>query len=394
MTQHSIVVAGAGYAGMMAAVSLSRRTRRQNTDITLVNPSARFVERLRLHQIAAGQRLPDHQIPDLLKGTGIRFVQAAVTAIDTGRREVAVGPDDAWLPYDTLVYAVGSLTSTSVVPGVSQHAHTLNGLAAAEAFAALLPEARSVTVCGGGLTGVEAATEIAESHPGCRVSLVSASAPGSMMGLRALRHLHRGFERLGVEVVAARVVAVHEDRVELADGGPIASDLTLWTSGVEVPSLAGAAGIKVDEHGRVLTDAGLRSVSHPEVYAVGDAAAVSQGWGVVHGTCQSGIPTGAFVAEEIARRLRGRSSKRFRFGYIHQPVSIGRRDAVIQFTHADDTPRRGYLAGRAAVLYKQMVSSSPIHTYRLARRLKVPARALSSSGGRVTRRGAVGNTRM
>lgn len=377
MTGHRIVVAGAGYAGMMAAVGLSRRTRRFATDITLVNPTPRFVERLRLHQIAAGQELTVHRIPDLVAGTGITFVEASVTAVDPARHTVETD-DGGRLDYDTLVYAVGSATATAATPGVAQHAYTLNGVDAAGALAARLPGARTVVVCGGGLTGVEAATEIAESHPHLKVALVSSTPPGSMMGPRARRRLYRGFERLGVTVTAgATVTKVRPDGVDLADGSSIGSDLVLWTSGVRVPPLAGAAGIDVDEQGRVITDAALRSVSHPDVFAAGDAAAVRQAWGTVHGTCQSGIPSGEFVAEEIARQLAGHAPKAFRFGYIHQPVSIGRRDAVIQFTHADDTPRRMYLAGRPAIAYKQFVSSSPVQTYALARRLGVPYRTLA-----------------
>jgi NADH dehydrogenase FAD-containing subunit len=278
---------------------------------------------------------------------------------------------------------VGSATTTTVVPGVAQHAGTLNGLDAAQAFAARLSRASRVAVCGGGLTGVEAATEIAESHPHLTVTLISETPPGAMMGPKARRHLYQGFERLGVHVVSGCLVTkVRPDGVDLADGNSIPADAVLWTSGVEVTPLASDAGITTDQHGRVITDASLRSVSHPEIFAVGDAAAVRQPWGTIHGTCQSGIPTGAFAAEEIARQLAGRTPKPFRFGYIHQPVSIGRRDAVIQFTFADDTPRRAYLAGRPAILYKQCVSSSPIYTYRLAKRLKVSARMLASTGGR------------
>src|SRR5690242_18650036 len=190
-TPHRIVVAGAGYAGMTAATCLARRTRRYRAHITLINPSPRFVERLRLHQIAAGQQLPVHQIADILAGTGIQFVTDRVTAIDPQRRAVEVG--GSWLPYDTLVYAIGSITTTRVVPGVAQHAYTLNGIEAAMSFAARLDGARSVAVCGGGLTGVEAATEVAESHPDLKVVLISETSPGSMMGTKARRHLYNGF---------------------------------------------------------------------------------------------------------------------------------------------------------------------------------------------------------
>ena len=123
----------------------------------------------------------------------------------------------------------------------------------------------------------------------------------------------------------------------------------LWTTGVRVSPIAAAAGLEVDDRGRIVTDESLRSVSHPNVYAVGDAAAIRQGYGVMHGTCQSGIPTAVHAATSIVRELKGKQPKKFRFGYVHQPVSLGRHDAVIQFTHADDSPGRFYLAGRMAV---------------------------------------------
>jgi NADH dehydrogenase FAD-containing subunit len=111
---------------MLAAIRLAHRTRRSGVRITLVNPSARFTERLRMHQIAAGQQLADHRISDLLARTGIRFVQGTVTAIDPDSRTVAVDGGTARLEYDTLVYALGSATDTSQVPGADVHAFTFN----------------------------------------------------------------------------------------------------------------------------------------------------------------------------------------------------------------------------------------------------------------------------
>ncbi len=73
-TSKRIVVLGAGYTGMLAALATARRTRHRSARVTLVNPSARFTERLRMHQIATGQRLANFQIPDLIAGTGITFV--------------------------------------------------------------------------------------------------------------------------------------------------------------------------------------------------------------------------------------------------------------------------------------------------------------------------------
>ncbi|GLY86478.1 NAD(P)/FAD-dependent oxidoreductase [Actinoallomurus iriomotensis] len=385
---HRVVVLGAGYTGMMTAIRLARRTRRADVRITLVNASERFTERLRMHQLAAGRHLADHRIPDLLAGTGISFVRGMATAIDPDGRTVVVDDGATTLDYDALVYALGSSADTSRVPGADVHAFTLDSPRTAASFATRLGEIAatggSVTVCGSGLTGVEAATEIAEAHPGLNVTLVGLDEPGAMMGAKARAHLHRALDRLGVTAkVGARVTKVLPDAVELETGEVLASDACLWTAGVTASSLAADAGIAVDERGLILVDATLRSVSHPGVHAVGDAAAVRMPWGRIHGTCQSGLPTAQYTADTIARLLRGRPVRPFRFGYVHQPVSLGRRDAVIQFTHADDTPRRAYLKGRVAVRYKETVSASPVKVYRLSKRMNVSVTFFK--GGRATR---------
>jgi NADH dehydrogenase FAD-containing subunit len=387
-TAHRIVILGGGYTGMLAAVRLARRTRALDVRITLVNPSARFTERLRMHQVAAGQELADHRIPALLEGTGVAFVQGWATAIDPIAREVTVDGTTR-LPYDELIYALGSTADTSIVPGAADHAWTLDNPATAHRFGRRLAEVAArggtVAVCGGGLTGIEAAAEIAENHPGARVTLISTGEPGTMMGTKARAYLNRALDRLGVTRQTGRaVVKVLPDAVELAGGELVHTDLTLWTAGVRVAPLAAQAGIETDPHGLIVVDPTLKSVSHPTIHAIGDAAAVRQAWGRIHGTCQSGMPTAAYTADVIARQLRGKRVRPFRFGYFHQPVSLGRTDAVIQFTKADDRPRRGYLTGRAAVRYKEAVSSSPVPVFTLSKRMTVSVTL--SKGGRATRR--------
>lgn len=387
---HEIVVLGAGYTGMLATVRLAHRTRGQDVRITLVNPSDRFTERLRMHQIAAGQELADHRIPRLLDGSGVAFHRAAATAIDPRAHRVTLD-DGATLDYDTLVYALGSTTDTARVPGAADHAWTLDDPRRAHAFARSLTETAAaggaVTVVGGGLTGIEAATEIAESHPTATITLVADGEPGAMMGERARAYLNRALDRLGiVRRCGAQVTKVLPDAVRLCTGELVRSDLTLWTAGMRVPRLAAESGITTDSRGLIVTDTTLRSISHPDVYAIGDAAAVRQAWGHLHGTCQSGMPTAAYVADTVARRLRGKSVKPFRFGYFHQPVSLGRADAVIQFTNPDDTPKRWYLTGRVAVRYKEAVSSSPIPFFTMSGKMNVPVAV--SKGGYATRRAA------
>lgn len=363
-----VVVLGAGYTGMIAALGVARRTR--DAQVTLVNPTDRFVERLRQHQVAAGQTLGDHRIPALVSGAGVRFVQGWATHIDTSRRRVAVG--DAEVSYDILVYAIGSYTPpvehafAISDPRLPQFLRTANG---------------TFTVCGAGLTGIEAATEIAEAYPQLRVRLVSLGEPGAMMGPAARAHMYKAFDRLGVEVRTGVTVAkVLPDAIDLGGGELLPTDGTLWTTGVAYAPLAAEAGITTDKTGRIVVDSTLRSVSHPNVYAVGDAGAVRQSYWVIHGTCQSGIPMGVHAAQSIVRQIRGKQPKPCRFGYWHQPVSLGRKDAVIQFTYPDDTPRRIYLKAKAAIAYKEAVSSSPLKFYRM--RFVLPARVLGMTGGR------------
>ena len=378
-----ILILGAGYTGMGATMALAGRLRgRDDVHITLVNPQTRFTERLRLHQTASGQALADLEIPDRLAGTGVDFVAGWVTAIDADAQTVRID-DEFELAYDTLVYALGSVADTESVPGVTEFAYTLNSAQDAVALAGELNRlgAAPVVVAGGGLTGIESAAEIAEQHPDVDVVLLSRAEPGSMMGANARARLHAGLARLGVRIRSgADIVKVMADGVALADGEVVPAQVVLWTTGVRVSPLASAAGLQVDGSGRILTDESLRSVSHPNVYAVGDAAAIRQSYGVIHGTCQSGIPTSMHAAASIARELNGKQPKPFRFGYLHQPVSLGRHDAVIQFTHADDSPGRFYLSGRLAAAYKETVSSSPWTTYRLIR-------AIPSIGSMTWRRG-------
>ncbi|GAA2372220.1 NAD(P)/FAD-dependent oxidoreductase [Streptomyces cuspidosporus] len=388
---HHVVILGAGYAGMSAAVQLAARAeRRGGVEVTVVNARERFTERMRLHMTATGQRLAELSVPELLEGTGARFVRGWVTAVDAEARTVRID-DDRVLRYDTLVYGLGSVADTAAVPGAPDHAYTLDSAQDAEVLADRLARlgGGTVVVGGSGLTGVEAAAEIAERHPELDVVLLGREEPGAAMNAKAGAYLRAALGRLGVAVRGGvEVVKVLPDAVELAGGESVAADVVVWVGATRVSPLAAAAGLEVDGRGRIVTDAALRSVSHPQVYAVGDAAAIRQGYGVMHGTCQGGMPTGVHAALSILRELRGRRPKPFRFGYYHTPVSLGRDDAVVQFTHPDDSPRRMCLTGRLAARYKETVTASPWPTY--GRMKKMPASgAFWPRGGRFTRvRGA------
>jgi NADH dehydrogenase FAD-containing subunit len=387
---HRILVLGAGYAGLAAAAQLAARLRRDDrAELTLVNATENFTERMRLPQRATGQAAAALNIPALLSGTGARFVHARVTGIDVHTRTVRLDGDTP-LHYDTLVYALGTVADTTSVPGATEHAHTLDGAAQPKAaHANALGGARptgdngpGVVVVGSGLSGIETAAEIAERNPGHTVTLVGPHVPGADLHPRARRHLHAALARLGVRHIPGTVAEVRPGAVDLADGTAVPAGLILWAAGNRVA--APPDGLRTDPRGRLRTDEFLRADGHPEIYAVGDAAAVHQRYGTLHGTCQSGMPTGVHAALQIIRALNGKPLEPFRFGYYQTPISLGRRDAVVQFTRPDGRPRRLFLTGRPAARYKEVVTAAPWPTF--ARMIRHPASgAWWPAGGRHTR---------
>src|SRR5690606_6688420 len=125
-----------------------------------------------------------------------------------------------------------------------------------------------VAVVGAGATGIELAAELAEARPGTPVLLLGADEPAAWLGDKAVAHVRRVLDRLGVEVRArAKVVEVTPDVARLADGSLVPAAVTVWTTGFAVPDLAARAGLDVDAAGRIRTDAYLRSTSHPDIYA-------------------------------------------------------------------------------------------------------------------------------
>ncbi|TDT35266.1 NADH dehydrogenase FAD-containing subunit [Streptomyces sp. BK208] len=364
-TQHRIVVLGAGYAGAVAAGRLARRLRRADAAITLVNAEPHFVERVRMHQLAAGQDVEPRPLAEMFAGTGVDLRIATVTGVDVDRRTVAVTDQDGAgeLAYDTLVYALGSAWNHQDVPGVVEHAHEIAGRAGAlrlRARLAALEAGRSVVVVGGGLTGLEAASEIAEARPDLDVTLTAGGGLGDWLSPRGRRHLRKVFTDLGITVREnATVTSVGADRVVTADGTSVPADVTVWTTGFAVDPMTKATTLDVTDSGRIVVDATMRSVSHPDVYAVGDAAlAAGPGGKPLRMSCASGVPSAWQAADAVAARLTGRKLPEVTPRYFNQCISLGRRQGLIQYVTADDRAVSAALTGRLAAVYKELVCRS------------------------------------
>ncbi len=396
--KHRIIVLGAGYAGGIAAGRLAKRLRRDEVAITLVNAEPDFVERVRLHQLATGQDLKPRPLSEMFAGTGVDLRIAKVTGVDVEGKTVAISDADgaAELPYDTLVYALGSGWNTHGVPGATEHAHELASRPGASRLRRRLASLRAgqpVVVVGGGLTGLEAVTEIAEARPDLDVALAAAGGLGDWLSPRGRKQVHKVFQKLSITVYEhAAVCGVGADRVATVDGRAIPAAVTVWTTGFAVHPIAKASALEVTGTGQIVVDSTMRSVSHPDVYAVGDAAfAMGHGGNPLRMSCASGTPMAWQAADAIAARLTAGKLPNAPLRYFNQCISLGRKEGLIQYVTADDRAVGAVLTGRLAAVYKELVCkgaawgvANPMLGLPTRRRRMTRARAVTGSAVEAT----------
>ncbi|MER7513072.1 FAD-dependent oxidoreductase [Streptomyces lavendulae] len=362
--KHRIVVLGAGYAGAYVAGTLARRLSPADTEITVVNAEPDFVQRLRLHQLAAGQEIEAPKLADVFAGTAIRLRVARVTAVDPERQVVAVADADAdvagELGYDTLLYALGSHVADHGVPGVAEHAFHVTSRPAALRLRERLDSLSgrdgggSVLVVGDGLTGIETATEIAESRPGLSVTLVARGELGAPLSAGARSHLRQACDRLDITVREhTSVEAVEATQALCADGTALAADATVWTAGFAVDPIAAAAGLQVTDDGRIVVDRTMRSLSHPNVYAAGDSVyTIGDNGRPLPMSCASAGFTGMQAMKAIVGSLTGSKTANVKLSYPGNHISLGRRDGILQMVDQEAQAKPKYVGGRKAARIK------------------------------------------
>jgi NADH dehydrogenase FAD-containing subunit len=358
-----VIVIGAGYAGLLATVRLAGRVKRLPVAITLVNESDVFVERVRLHQFAANQSVKRRPLVDSLRGTGACFVRGRVTALSPEERELVMetGSGIERLAYDYLLYALGSTIDCDSVPGVRANAYRLipAGPLSAEALRVALPYAAKrhdrLVVVGGGPTGIEAAAELKGAYPALDVCLITRGQFGDFTTPKVAGYMRQSLGRQHIEIVEnATVTAVHRNVILTDDGGAFPFDACLWTGGFCVSSLAREAGIAVNNRDQVLVDPFLRSVSHSEIYAVGDAAQPAENpgapWRMAAATA---VVMGAHAADCLAAEIKGRTPRPLGFWWLGQGISLGRRDAVGFSNFPDDVQRGPLFTGRLGTAIRE-----------------------------------------
>ena len=354
--QKQIVILGAGYAGMMAAIRLSGKVKRQNVELTLINAAEHFVERPRLHEVATGHPPQKRPLADMLAGTGIQLRRGYVTGVDPEKQLVImdVGSDQEMIAYDYLVYALGSRTDRENVPGISEYAYTLDasGPNSSEPLYDRLQNLAGsegrVVIVGSGATGIEMAGEIADLYPDLKLKVVTHGEFGAFKNERVQTYMRQAMARLNVELVEqANVIAVEPDELIVDGRENINFDLCLWAGGFLALPLAREAGLQVNTRGQILVDPALRSLSHPNIYAIGDAAQpIRQPGAPMRMSLFTALVSGAHAADNIGRRLKNKDEKPLGFSYYGQGIALGRHDAVGFATFPDDQPIGPLLTGR------------------------------------------------
>lgn len=370
-----VVVIGGGYAGVLAANRLTQRCA-----VTLVNPRPDFVERIRLHQLVAGSDDAVEGLDGLLNND-VQLVVDSAEHINAAARTVTL-TSGAELAYDYLVYTVGSTGAVPAgVPGAADFAYPLSELEQATRLRDRLvevPRSAPVVIVGGGLTGIEAAAEFAET--GRAVTLVT-KILGPSLAESGRRSVAKRLRKLGATVIdgaPAAVTRVTTDAVDLADGRTLPSAVTVWTAGFGVPGLAAASGFTTDALGRLLTDETLTSVDDSHIVAAGDAASPSNL--PLRMSCQAAMPMGAQAANTVLARIAGTQPATLTQVMSGQCISLGRGHGTIQLAHTDDTPRNLQIGGRTAAFIKEQVCRGTLSFLR--REARKPGSYFWIKGGR------------
>jgi NADH dehydrogenase len=378
---HHIIVVGGGAGGLELATALGDKLgrdtffRRKKAAITLVDRSRTHIWKPLLHEIAAGSMDVDrHEVEYMAQGHwhGFRFRYGEMIGLDRTKKLVhlaaTVDEDgreitpDRWLPYDTLVIAVGSVSNDFGVPGVKQNAMMLDTPEQAERFNRRLinacvrantqptpirPEQLHVTIIGAGATGTELSAELHGTARGVvafgldkidpekdiRITLIEAAdriVPA--LPPRISQATTEILTKLNVDVrTNARVTEVTSSGVKLASGDFFPSELVVWAAGVKGPDvLSNLDGLEVSRSNQLVVKPTLETTLDPDVFAFGDCAYL-----VPPGETQAIAPRAqaahqeaSHLVRQLIARMNGQPLKPFKYRDFGSLVSLGHYSTV------------------------------------------------------------------
>jgi NADH dehydrogenase len=357
-----IVILGAGYAGLRAALDLDLllRERGRAAAITLVDqhPYHQIVQVLHV-TATAGHRSREaiYALAELLRDTAVRFVQGRAAAIAPLARQVRL-EDGGALPYDRLLIALGAETAYGGVSGAREHTLPLRSyeqalrireqlrVRFAQAAAAGDPKERrrllTTAIVGGGYTGCQLAGELAAwasdlcAETGApreevRIALLDGGPLLlNQFGPWATREAERALAELGVSVyLNTTVEAVEPGALRVSGGRLLRAGTILWAGGIQAPAILRASGLPVDGSGRVLVDRYLRVIDQALIFAAGDCAAIPDGAAsLVPATASYAMRQGAHLAETLLAELLGEAPRPYEPLRLGEIVSLGPHFAI------------------------------------------------------------------
>ena len=355
-----ICIVGGGFGGLYTALKLSSLlTSKDNVEITLIDPKDKFVFLPLLYELAVGSASVAEVSPrydSLVKGSRVKFVQASVSDIDLSKNMVNLknGPVDS-ISYDQIVVAVGAQPRIDLVPGAKEHAMPFYRVEDAYELRlrlrALLDSGKSIiraVVLGGGYSGVEVATNIAEyiGKDKAVVSIVDRNEQilkSSPMNNRVSSE--KALAALGVSVNCNTTpVLITETGVNLktSDGEEfeMPADIVIVSMGMEQSALVKNMAIQKEKFGRISISRALQSRERPNVFSLGDCSGVDGEF--VPSTAQVAMQQSDIVARNLLYRIKNYSKEqllvkssradeldKFRFVPLGEMLTLGNSEAAV-----------------------------------------------------------------
>jgi len=385
-----IVVLGGGFGGLYTALNLKGALKPREAEIHLVSRTDHFLFTPLLHEVAAGLLDPEEvarPLPNLL-GRRVAFHHTTVTRLDLEAR--CVETEDGGLPYDTLVIALGSETNYYGLPNVEGQSLPLKTLDDAmnlrrhfqdlfrRADAETDPEARkrllTVVLAGAGCTGVELVAELhwyvthglARAYPNvdaeremrlivveatdrllCPKDMVLADRAKKVMQERRIETIFR------TAVTGREPGAVHLRDMDTGEESRIPAETLIWTAGIQPNRLVRELPLEHDRRGSLVTGPTLQVKGRPEVYALGDCAAVPVSSGAddfAPWTAQAALQQAKVAAKNIAAGMHGKPMAPFRYRNMGEVVTLGGTEGVSEVFGLRLRGVPGWLAARMAHL--------------------------------------------
>ena len=389
-----IVVLGAGFAGLWAALGAARKRDEigapaSDVDILVVDRNPYHNIRVRNYEVD----ISDVAIPlaELLDPVGVDHRVAEIGEIDPVKQQVSVtanGNSDV-ITYDRLVLALGSELLRPAIPGLMSNGFDVDTFSAAVRLDTHLAELRgqavaegvaTVVVVGAGFTGIEVATEMparlerAGVAGNRRVILVDPNPViGEAIGEQARPIVSEALAALNVEArLNVRVTSVDAGSVTLSSGETIPTRTVVWCAGMRASPVARSIAVEHDRLGRLHVDEFMRVAGAPNIFAAGDVACcLVDGEHASVMSCQFARPMGRFAGHNVVAELLGQPMLPLRIDWYVTVLDLGTWGAV--YTVGWD--RQLFTSGASAKATKQTINRQRIYPPRDGARAELMAAA-------------------